>query len=367
MKQLKKILIISSLGDPPYIGGIENVIDTLVKSSLSDQYEFLTFDTYREPDTNRKIYHKFLFALRLVFACGWRVVKYKPHLVHIHFCSRIDFWKHSICLIVSKILGKKAIFHLHGGSFDTFYQNNLFIKKFVVRSIFRLPDTIIALSNYWYNFLRRLSPTSRILTVPNPIDCDLLSTHSADPLDCYGRSILLLGCLGKRKGHYDVLKAMTLVLKHYSDVIVNFAGLDEDFGATEKLKKIAEELGIINNINFLGAVSGEKKLKLLGHSSIVILPSYAENMPISVLEGMAAKKPVISTRVGAVPEVLGDGQWGVLVDPGDWRKLSEKIIYLFENLNFAKSLGELAQKEAFENWDVRKVTRDVDTLYKKLI
>ena len=362
-----KVLIISSLGKPPYVGGIENVIDTMVKSDLSKSYKINIFDTYREPDPDRKIYQKLFFAIRLFFLCGYNILKNRPHIVHIHFCSRIDFWKHSICLIVSKILGRRTIFHLHGGSFDTFYQSYSPTKRSAVRLIFKIPNIIIVLSNYWYKFLSGLSPASEIRILPNPINCDKLSSHCKDQLENRERSILLLGSLGKRKGHYDVLKAMPEVLKHYPDAQVYFAGLDEDYGATETLQKLAENYKISNKVNFCGPVSGGAKLKLLGRSSIIILPSYAENMPISVLEGMAAKKPVISTRVGAIAEVLGNGECGILIDPGDWEALSKNIVYLFDDTNYANFIGELAHKKALENWDINKIIMSLDTIYKELL
>ena len=113
-----KVVIIASVGNPPYLGGIENVIDTLVNSCLADRYEFLLFDTYRKPDPNRSVFGKSRFACGLFVNCGRFLLSSKPEIVHIHFCSNNDFRKQAICLFVSRILGLKVIFHLHGGSFE---------------------------------------------------------------------------------------------------------------------------------------------------------------------------------------------------------------------------------------------------------
>ena len=109
-----KVLTIASVGDPPYIGGIENVVDTLINSDLAGKYEFSLFDTYRRPDENRSIFEKVKFACGLFLQCGGFLLKNKPDIVHIHFCSNTDFWKHSICLLVSRLLRVKTVFHLHG-------------------------------------------------------------------------------------------------------------------------------------------------------------------------------------------------------------------------------------------------------------
>ena len=355
------------MGEPPYVGGIENVIDTLVNSDLAELYNISIFDTFRTPDPDRKIYQKFFYAISLFFICGYHIVTKRPHIVHIHFCSRIDFWKHSICLFVSKIFGRKTVFHLHGGSFDTFYQSCSQFTRSAVRFFFGLSDIVVALSSYWHRFLSDLVSERKIRVLPNPINCEKLSSFSTEFGNNKEHSVLLLGSLGKRKGHYDILKAMTEVVKYYPDAQVYFAGIDEDFGATENLQRIAKQYKIIKNVHFLGPVSGEAKLKLLGRATIVILPSYGENMPISVLEGMAAGKPVISSRVGAIPELFENGTCGMLIAPGDWKALAKNILYLFDNPNYAKSLGELAHQKTLANWDVSKIILNVDSIYQQLL
>ena len=157
-----------------------------------------------------------------------------------------------------------------------------------------------------------------------------------------------------------------MVLKKHPRVQFNFAGLDEDSGATDALKNLAQENDLSNNINFLGAVSGDQKLKLLGEAGVIILPSYGENMPISVLEGMAAWKPIITTRVGAIPEVITDNKNGILIDAGDWQALGEKLIDLFKNPNKALKVGQKAGETVREKWDVDKIMLVYKQIYKDL-
>lgn len=366
-KPQKKVLIISSLGPPPYLGGIENVIDTLIKSSLSSSYDFSTFDTYRKPAPNRSVFSKAAFALRLPFQCAYYISKVRPHIAHIHFCSKTDFWKHSLCLFACKTMRIKTIFHLHGGSFDTIYNQYRPLTQSLVRFILAKADMIIALSTYWKDFLSTLVEKDKISIAPNPINCSQLSFFSNQETKILNPSVLLLGSLGKRKGHFDVIKAIPTVLSKHPLVHFYFAGLEEDYGATERLKELAEETNIITNVHFLGAVAGEEKLKLLGEAGIVILPSYGENMPISVLEGMAAWKPVISTRVGAIPEVIDDNESGILIDAGDWQALSQKISYLFDNPQDALQIGARAGKKVRKKWDVDIITLTFDQIYKNIL
>jgi glycosyltransferase involved in cell wall biosynthesis len=361
-----KVLVISALGPPPYVGGIENVIDTLLKSNLTQRYIFTTFDTYRVPNPERSVLSKVFFAMNLFFRCLKIAYSFKAQIAHIHFCSKTDFWKHTICLFACKLLGIKTIFHLHGGSFDQFYNNENGFWKLLIRFVLRRANTLIALSKYWQEFLSNLAPKSDILVLPNPIDCILLKSFVSDN-SFVKLSIVMLGSLGKRKGHYDVLKAIPLVLACHPNAHFYFAGLDEDYGATEDLIKLAENNNISGNVHFLGPVSGQSKLKLLGEASIVILPSYGENMPISILEGMAVGKAIITTSVGAIPEFITDNENGMLIQPGDWQALAQNINFLFEHTDFAKQLGRQASSMALANWDISKIVLLVDDLYMNML
>lgn len=361
-----KVLVIASLGEPPYVGGIENVVDTLLHSELRDQFQFSVFDTYRAPDPERTSLEKAAFARQLFFACRARLREYQPELVHIHFCSRSDFWKHAICLAVSRRAGVKTIFHLHGGTFDGFYGAMNPIKKALTKRVFGLADRVIALSEYWKGFLSELVPEDRIRILNNPIDCERLSPAPRAP-NPENPTLLLLGSLGRRKGHYEVLKALPRVVAKHPNVKALLAGSEEDLGAGEKLKALAREAGLSEHVEFLGPISFDPKVERLRTSTLMILPSHGENMPIAVLEGMAARMPIVSTRVGAIPEVLDDGKAGLLIDAGDWEALAESINRLLDDPSFAAELGETAGTRARERWDVQRIAKRVEQVYRELL
>lgn len=358
-----KVVIIASVGDPPYIGGIENVIHTLINSDLTTRYEFSLFDTYRKPDPNRTVLEKAKFACGLFCRCGRFLLKKKPEIIHIHFCSNNDFWKHAICLFVSRLLRFKTLFHLHGGNFKKVFNNYNLLTRILVQAIFRMPHRVIALSNYWATFLSEITNPARLRVVNNPIDCNVLSHCNVNKGYNPEHKILLLGRLGRHKGHYDVLKALPIVLKNHPDVFVLFAGTDDEFGVTNDLRHLAKENNIDKNIRFLGPVTGNAKIKLLHSCSIMILPSYGENMPLSVMEGMAAKLPIIATSVGALPELLEDGKLGILIDVGDYEALADGIIQLITEPDTAELSAYKAYEKIRAMCDVKKIAADVNSIY----
>jgi len=358
--------MIASLGKPPYVGGIENVVDTLLRSELNERFEFSVFDTYRVPDPERTRLQKASYAARLTLSCWARLRETRPDLVHIHFCSRTDFWKHAICLTVARSYGVKTIFHLHGGAFGAFLNEMTPLQTVLARRVFSKADRVIALSSYWKEFLLQLVPAERIHVLSNPIDCERLCPRPRE-VDPDHPTLLLLGRLGKNKGHYDVLKALPLVLKEHPNVRVLFAGNDDEHRATDDLKHLAAELGLTRHVEFLGPVLFDPKVELLRTATMLILPSYVENMPLSVLEAMAVRMPVVSTRVGAIPEILDAGRTGLLIDPGDWKGLAQSIIRLLDDPFFAERLGSLAGQKARDVWDVKRIADQLGALYYRVL
>lgn len=130
-----------------------------------------------------------------------------------------------------------------------------------------------------------------------------------------------LGRLGERKGTYDLIKAIERIEVQIPDIKCYLAG----DGDIDRCKQIVEEKKLENNIIIVGWADFDKKLELLKKSSVLVLPSYNEGLPMAILEGMACGKAIISTTVGAIPEVVKEEN-GILIEPGDIKKLSEALI-----------------------------------------
>lgn len=96
-------------------------------------------------------------------------------------------------------------------------------------------------------------------------------------------------------------------------------------GEVEQVRARVAERGLEDRVAVLGWVDGEKKLELLRNAAAVVLPSYHEGLPMAILEGMAAGKAIISTTVGAIPEVVTGGN-GTLVEPGDVIALAQALL-----------------------------------------
>lgn len=124
-------------------------------------------------------------------------------------------------------------------------------------------------------------------------------------------------------------------------------------------------LGIRDNIMFLGF---RKDLPVIyADLDIVVLPSLNEGLPVTVIEGMAAAKPIVATRVGGVAELLDDGKFGVIVHPSDPNGLAEGILNMLNNPDIATKMGETGRKAAMSRYRIDTLIKNIINLYQQLL
>jgi glycosyltransferase involved in cell wall biosynthesis len=105
-------------------------------------------------------------------------------------------------------------------------------------------------------------------------------------------------------------------------------------------------------VKFPGLVSQEEKLNYLHRAEVYVQPTKHEAFGVAIAEAMSCELPVVSSKVGAVPEVLGD--CGLYVEPDDFKDLANKIIFLLQNDNVRRNLGEKARKRILKNFTYQK-------------
>jgi len=153
--------------------------------------------------------------------------------------------------------------------------------------------------------------------------------------------------LTPKKGQLDLLQAASIIKSKGVNVEVRLAG--EDMGAdkwyTNKLKTVAKELGLAENLKLLGTISENQVYEELQSAHVFVLASYAEGMSVAVMEAMGIGAPVVTTDVDGLPELVTDGKTGVIVSPGDTEALADKIMFLIEHPGYTVTLTKNAMQE----------------------
>jgi len=151
--------------------------------------------------------------------------------------------------------------------------------------------------------------------------------------------LLFLGHLLRDKGVYDLVRAFGLVAQRFPALKLVLGGV----GNIDEVRQLAAQLEIQERVSCPGWLDPERKTAALAGSTLFILPSYAEGMPMALLEAMSWEMPVIRHTGGGIPQVIESGVNGLLVAPGDIDGLAAAIRRLLEDTALRERLGAAAR------------------------
>jgi glycosyltransferase involved in cell wall biosynthesis len=339
------------------MGGISSVVAAYRKAGLFDDWPVLYYSSHADGSRLAKLGKAIRAYLSLLLAC----LSGKIAIVHVHLSSRASFWRKSLFLLTGYAFGIPSIIHLHGSEFMEFYQNECgsILKKFV-RFIFSRAERIIVLSSQWKSMIRQITSNLNVTVIFNPIDVIAGNVAFSDERE---KDVLLfLGRMGTRKGIYDLIKAVACVRTIRPDIRL-LCGGDGDIDAVSRL---ASDLNVTNHVQILGWVTGQAKEDVLGRATVFVLPSYAEGLPVSILEAMAHGLPIISTPVGGIPDIIENGLNGRLVPPGDHQHLADAIIGLLADARLRDSMAHAALEKIQTTFSSAVIIPQVGRIYSEL-
>jgi glycosyltransferase involved in cell wall biosynthesis len=163
------------------------------------------------------------------------------------------------------------------------------------------------------------------------------------------------------KGHMDLLEAADRVRQAVPDVRFVLVGQ----GVLEPaVRTRAAELGLQETVVFAGF--REDATRIIGSFDVLAIPSQYDGLSIALLEAMSLGKPPVLTRAGGNPEVVTDGEHGLVVPTEDPVALADNIVTLLRDPALRRRLGESARRRA-EDFDIRAAVRRTEEIYQGLL
>ncbi len=239
----------------------------------------------------------------------------------------------------------------------------------ILRHIQNFSSRIIANSQAVEDFLVREDGFDRrqIRVVRNGVDFKRFANASGDREKLFpnlGRDDRLIAVVAnmnvKSKGHSDLIAAGQEICQEFPGA--KFLCIGDGIERRE-LERTVEELRLRNHFLFLGR--RDDVPNILACCDLFVLPSWAEGLPNSVLEAMAAGVPVVATRVGGIPEIIADGVGGLLVPAQDSRALAAAIAQLLRDPQRAQRFAEVAQERARTEFSYERLLAALDRLYRE--
>ncbi|MGD0994535.1 MAG: glycosyltransferase family 4 protein [Candidatus Bathyarchaeia archaeon] len=175
-------------------------------------------------------------------------------------------------------------------------------------------------------------------------------------------AIVSVGRLYARKGLFTLIESMPAVVKRFKNAkfIISGKGQSDEM---RKLVNYADRIGVKGSIIFTGYYPDKKLPKLYQAADVFAFSTFYEHHPFAVLEALSTGLPVVTTRVGGIPETIESGKNGFLVEPFNPKQFADRILYLLEHPAEASEMGSLARKTILERFDWRIVVKDVLKVY----
>jgi len=311
--------------------------------------------------------------------------RYRPHILHTH-TAKAGTLGRLAALTVSRKVATVHTFHGHvfHGYFSR-WKSALFI--LIERMLALFTDRIVVISQSQHHEIcrtHRISPVDKVRIVPLGFELapfleaakrpDLKMRKQLLPAHADNDNAFLIGCIGRLtaiKNHQMLIDAVHLLKKEnrLNHLYVAVVGGGELEGS---LRESASALGVDDRIHFCGWHVDMPAV--YGALDAVVLTSRNEGTPVTIIEAMAAGKPVAATAVGGVGDLLGtstagsageffQGQRGLMVPSDKPRALAEALLYLYKNPAQVDDVKEKAQKWVLENYGIDRLVDDVKKLY----
>jgi glycosyltransferase involved in cell wall biosynthesis len=342
-------------------GGVRAVVSGYVDGGLFEHYDWVYVTSHRAGSAWVKIFT----ALKAWVRVAVLLRKLDMPLVHVHTASRGSFFRKAVVCLMARAAGRPYIVHLHGGGFSRFYERESGpIGRRLIRSTLAHAALVIALSEEWRERLLRICPTAQVEVLHNAVAMpDEGRTQLAGPVVCRaaepGPTVLFLGHLLRDKGVYDLVEAFAVVAKRVPGVKLVLGGV----GEVDAVRALATQLGVREHVEVPGWLGPQAKNAALAASSVFLLPSYHEGMPMALLEAMSWGRPVVATPVGGIPQIVTHEVNGLLVAPGDVAGLAACIARLLEEPELRARLGNAARTTIENGFSLNEALQKLSTIY----
>lgn len=288
----------------------------------------------------------------------------KSIVVYSHVGDGLSFIRESCVLIISRLFGAKMIYQVHSPKVDGYLAKPL--PRLLVGLALKPAHRVCMLTPWWsQRILATGLNQNKVAVIPNPLPDDLLEKAQQNKPDDDAQpsetiTILSMARLVAGKGVDVVIQAMPDLPDNVHLVIAG------DGDQRAKLEQLANDLNLNHRIQFLGWISGDTKTELLESVDIFCLPSTYDVFPMSMVEAMAFGLPVVAVKWGGIPDMVNDGEVGILAKQQEPTAITAAISQLLDPDKRYK-MGVDAKQWVLDISDPVKVADKLKTVIADLI
>ncbi|WP_455584532.1 glycosyltransferase family 4 protein [Bacteroides sp.] len=366
-----KVLLIS-----PYsaqkVGGIgtwtKNLIDYIGanQESIDLKFQNTAFVIKGNIDKGRfnRLFLGVIDSLRIILYTFYNLIVFRPDVVHYTSSASFALFKDYIIVSVCALFRTKFVLHFRFGRIPELSQADNWEWKWIKR-VSKLADAVIVIDNGSYQSMKVLDCSDKVFYIPNPVSTEVFESaksRNGFQRDRMEGKVVFAGHVVPTKGVFELVQACS-ELAEVSQLVM----------CGPYLEKIKEELIRIASVReegqwlvFRGEIKREEVIEELKSSFIFCLPSYTEGFPNAVMEAMAMSCAVVSTGVGAIPEMLEfdtDRAGGLMVKLKDAGSINATLKRLIDDKELAIRLGANGNKKILEEYNLDAIYPQYNTIW----
>ena len=320
------------------IGGQTFACKSLINSPLKEKVDFILIDSTMRSLPAPNIVMRSLSGLKRLVEFLYKLSTKEIQTVLIFSSAGLSLIEKGIMSVIASYFGKRVLVAPRSGLIVDDINSSPFLKK-GLELLLSNSNIIICQSQQWKKFYQRFTgfEDNRFLVVKNWIDVSEYSPQIRKNSE--NINILFMGWIERNKGIIELLEAVSIHRNELRGVKFFICG---GGSKTSDVKEYIKKENLDDFFILKGWVTGKEKMSILEQSDILILPSYREGLPNVILEAMASGCAVIANPVGSIPDVIDDGNNGILLASNNPSDIGESIITLVKDGKLRKKIAENA-------------------------
>lgn len=344
------ILMIAPL--PPPIHGSAMMTQYIKDSKLINEnfnLDWINLSTSRTmSEIGKASINKLFRFLGSYFKTVYKLCTRKYNFCYLAItCHGLGFIKDAPFALLCKLFGYKIVIHQHNKGMANDVDKPLY--RFLFKLVYRNAKVIL-LSERLYPDISNIVDRSQVVICPNGIPIVKKYPKSDNPIP----KLLFLSNLIESKGVFVLLDACKILKDKGYAFTCDFIGGETKEIDRNRFEKEVKQRGLDDILVYIGPKYGNDKNQLLANSDIFVFPTKNETFGLVILEAMQQATPAISTPIGGIPDVILDGETGLIAKANNPKNLASKIQLLLENPAIRKEMGEASYARFTELYSLNK-------------
>lgn len=356
----KVIITAPSLEPTQNVSGVSSVVRFIIDNNPN--YQYLHFELGKK-DTEKGGWHRITKLLASFYKWTKYINAYPDALIHYNFPLEAKSIIRDVPFMYYALGRKhKMVVHIHGGSFLTSSKIPALLKVILLK-VFSWNIPFIVLSDSEVKILKERFHAQKVFSLPNCVDLKDAVLYAKEQ-NLKSEKTLNLGYLGRiepNKGINEMLEGCVKIKETGIPFKLILAGKEQIEGAF--LPRFKQALG--DNFSYVGLVSGKSKCDFLRNLDVLLMPTYFEGLPMSLLECMSYGVVPVITPVGSIPEVVVDGNNGLFIKVKDTDSIVETIRKIDSDRNLLNRLSVNARNTIFSKFSPQQYISQLNHIYQE--